>query len=268
MRAAKKLARPRRALAGVAVTALALALAAGGCAATDKGDPPVRTFEPLLSRTDLNKYRRGTPEAAVMRLWYFAQLGSAPNVAAFYHPRVLRSLSVSRVVGAYDLQRETFLASRPKPVIRESTPAGMMIRLEVTSTLRDGRPIPATQRLAKTVETYILRRRGDDWVIIYDTVLRRALPTYVQSITGPFTKNDRTGEREGIKQGRQAAQQYRGLFAQDFAGDDGSERPRRTRDRDERDRSTARGAGTEGDADEAAEEAPTAPQGEEAPASP
>ena len=194
---------------------LTLAVAGcGGAATKSEGDvanvPPAgtQTTDGRLEKTpsplrlaDLRSERTGSPQEALLRLFYWAQWGSAPNVASAYDPTIRKRVGVTRIVGAYSQQRASLATSRLRFVESTETSAGTLVSLELLRA--DGPPAR---------HSFLLRRRDGNWRVIFDTLLEGALVTYVSSIhsrTAPSEQPD----RRALSQGQAAAQVYRDIFA-------------------------------------------------------
>lgn len=202
--------------------ALALGLAAGlalavvGCGAseinnkddgasvsdggtTSKGGR-IRDVPRPLRLADLRRERQGSAASAVLRLLYFAQWGSAPNIAAAYDPVVRERVGVSNIVGTYSQQRAALATSRVRIVERLDRGTGAFIALDVSR---------ADARSAR--HSYSLRRRLGRWRVVFDTLLEDGLSTYVAS-TYSRSAVDQPPDGAAARRGRQAADAYRRLF--------------------------------------------------------
>ena len=67
-----------------------------------------------LSLEDLSAVPTGSASEAVLRLWYWAQWGSPPNIIAAYSPEVVSGLGAVNIAGAYSLKRAGMVSSRPR----------------------------------------------------------------------------------------------------------------------------------------------------------
>jgi hypothetical protein len=136
-----------------------------------------------------------------MRLFYWAQWGSAPNVASAYDPAVRRAAGVGNIVGAYSQLRDTLATSRPRFLEITSSAAGAFVSLELL------RADAAPAR-----HSFLLQRRDGRWQIVFDTLLERGLANYVASLRSRNSA-DKLPDRSAVRQGRLAAHEYRRLFA-------------------------------------------------------
>ncbi len=198
-------------------TATAMALAVTGCgSAGTKSEADVANVprsetaraEGRLSSTpralrlaDLRREPEGSPQSTVLRLLYFAQWGSAPNVASAYHPTVRKELGVSNIVGTYSQQRTALATSRPRIVENIRTSTGAFVSIELLRA--DAAPAP---------HSFALQRRFGHWRIVYDTLLEGSLANYVASARSRNAAG-KPPDRLAARQGREAAETYRGLFA-------------------------------------------------------
>jgi hypothetical protein len=196
--------------------AVALALAGTGCGGAGtksegdvanvaaggetKADGRLRAPAKPLRLADLRREQRG-PQAAILRLFYFAQWGSAPNIASAYDPAVRRVVGVSNIVGTYSGQRASLAKSRLRIIESTKTPTGTFVSVEL---LRADAP---PER-----HSFSLRQRFGQWRIVYDTLLEGGLANYVASMR---SRNpvDKLPDRRAVIQGQTTAQRYRGLFA-------------------------------------------------------
>src|SRR4051812_7894243 len=70
------------------------------------------TSEPgALTLKDIDREGKGSAQAAIFRLWFWGQWGSAPNIVSMYDPKVRSAVGVSNITGAYSQQRDTLVAS-------------------------------------------------------------------------------------------------------------------------------------------------------------
>jgi len=155
-----------------------------------------------LSVEDIERVRPDSPQAVVLRLWFYAQWGSAPSIVRLYDQRIVRAIGAPAIAGALDQQRSDLLDTRPVvgPVARIS--AGSLVTVEVLSTADPPRP-----------ESFLLRRRGHVWRIVHDSLLEDALSTYVQVETQLRVAPTATSaDPRAVRAGRAAARRYRELF--------------------------------------------------------
>jgi hypothetical protein len=134
-----------------------------------KKDGSLTAVPPPLTLQQVNSKTSRSPEGAVYRLWFWAQWGSLPNVVLSYDPVVRRTVGPANIAGAYALLRSELLATRPRVVAVSRTRAGMFVALH-----------EQRRALAPSRESFLLRRSGGGWTIVYDTLLERGLQTYAQ----------------------------------------------------------------------------------------
>jgi hypothetical protein len=204
-----------RALAFGLAALLTLAVAGcGGAATKSEGDVAnvpqtgsqttdgrLKTTPSPLRLADLRSERPGSPQEALLRLFYWAQWGSAPNIASSYDPAIRKRVGVSQIVGAYSQQRASLATSRLRFVESTETSAGRLVSLELLRA--DGPPAR---------HSFLLRRRDGGWRVVFDTLLEGALVTYVSSIHSRKPADEQP-DRRALAQGQAAARVYRDVFA-------------------------------------------------------
>jgi hypothetical protein len=202
----------RRLFAGGCVALLAAG--ASACGSTNKPDPrttprPAAAATPaaprleLLEQADLRKFPAGSPQRAVLTLWYWSQWGSWPNVVSAYAPAVRDAVGDNRIAGTYAQQRGSMQVSKIEIRGADAGAKTSLVRTLVRSSA--GTPIP---------ESWTLRQgAGNRWEVVHDTFLERTLPAYVQAITqdrvGPGTT--KLDPRAQIA-ARRARETYQNLF--------------------------------------------------------
>ncbi len=191
---------------GSLVLAIAVTVGLGACAATDKDDSEPKPFQPMISAAEIARLPQSSPRAAVLRLWRYGQLGSAPNIVASYHPRVQAALGANNIAGAYAVRRTTLAASRPRITSSQATAEGQLLTLRITSTLRKGKPVPAAQKLPVSFEAFLLRKDRGRWKVAHDSLLEPALVEYRLALTGGDSSS------ADLAAARRLAGRYRTLF--------------------------------------------------------
>lgn len=156
----------------------ALCVLAAGCGGDDGS--PVAAPKEVVSRSDISRagrtkpaarlQRPESPEATVLLLWRYVQVGTFPLAPSLYHPRVAQRLTASRMVSAFRRQRTAFVGTKPRVLERERTELGELVRVQLSQ--------PGSQ---PAEESFLLRRTGGRWLIIYDTVLAAALAVDAQA---------------------------------------------------------------------------------------
>jgi hypothetical protein len=191
--------------------AAGLVVALAGCAETT--DRITRTGTPATERradgrlkmdpapltvADLNSLPPGSPQRTVARAWFYAQWGSPANVLRCYDDRVLSVVGRKAIAGAYAQQRTTMIDARPEFALGASNANGALVTVLLSSTGDPPRP-----------ESYLLRRRGASWRIVYDSFLEPALAAY---ITSDRQTSDGQDPASAARSGAQAAKRYRELY--------------------------------------------------------
>jgi hypothetical protein len=139
----------------------------------------------------------GSAARAVMRLWFWAQWGSLPNVVAAYDPEVVERVGSEDIASTYTLNRSTYISSRPRIVDVSTGRRGTVVHVEA---LRRNAP---PQR-----SSFTLRRRDGYWYVVFDTVLEQGLAAWVQfrSMPDPDAKDIPAA---AVRAGINAARRYR-----------------------------------------------------------
>jgi hypothetical protein len=162
------------------------------------------TDEPrTLTEADVNRQPANSPARAVMRLWYFAQIGN-PSLLELYEPAAQRSVGLPNLLGAYSLARSSLAVSWPRVV--------QAVRGDIATTVD---VLAFTTGAAPGRETFVLRRQGSKWRLAYDSLLAKWLETYVQGVhDAGAAKPSPAGQRAGS----QAAKAYRDGFVRTLEG--------------------------------------------------
>lgn len=148
-----------------------------------------------LTLADLRKQRRGSPAWCVLQLLFWAQWGSYPNLPTAYDPRVLARVGTASFTGAYAAIRPQLAASRPDILDVQQSPRGALVTLRfLTAT---GPP---------TRDSFLLRLRRGRWVVVFDTLLERALSTWAQSRIDTLTRQP---SARAIRAGSRLSERYR-----------------------------------------------------------
>ena len=154
-----------------------------------------------LSLEDVQKQRRGTPAEAVMKLWYWAQWGSSPNIIAAYHPAVVRRLGSADIAGSYAGQRASLLAAQPRIVNvvpgRDETSVVTLDALRVN--------------LPPEHYSFTVRKVGTEWFVVFDTLLESGITAYVQFRNTP-NPDSKSVPAAAKRAGLAAARSYRVAF--------------------------------------------------------
>lgn len=160
-----------------------------------------------LSVEDLGRLPPDSAQLAVFRLWFYGQWGSSLNTVRFYDQRVRRAVGDSAVAGAYASERLRLLDSHPQVRSVTSTGAGTLVTVNMLTTSAPPRP-----------EFFLLRRQTVGWRIVYDSVLARALPAYVQAQMGAVAAHaDSAASRRAIAASTNALDRYRRTLFSDLS---------------------------------------------------
>ena len=154
-----------------------------------------------LSLADVAQERKGTPAEAVMKLWFWAQWGSSPNIIASYHPAVVRRLGSADIAGAYAMKRASMLQTRPRFVdVSKAASGDVVVTLEGLQVNTPPQPY-----------SFTLRRVAGQWMVIFDTLLEDGLAAYVQFrlVPDPDAKRPPAAAQRG---GLETARAYRVAF--------------------------------------------------------
>lgn len=179
----------------------------GSTALEQRADGSLTRQPDPLSVADLERVPRGSPQATVLRLWFYGQWGSSVNAVRFYDQRVLRAIGDSSAAGAYVSQRLGMLDSHPKVRSVTRNPAGTLVKVDMLT-------ISGPPRR----EFFLLRRQGAGWRIVYDTFLGRALPAYVEAQMRPGTASpNAAASRDAIAARIDAVIRYRRTLLGDLS---------------------------------------------------
>lgn len=153
-----------------------------------------------LSLDDVAKHEPGSPTAAIVRLWYWGQWGSAPNIIQAYDPAVVRLLGAADMAGAYSAQRANMVSARLRIVGESPGIAGTSV-----VTLQALRTNTAPEQYSFT-----LKRKGGRWVVVFDTLLEAAIAGYVQTHASPDPNKEPPAA--AVRAGLSKARSYRVAF--------------------------------------------------------
>jgi len=137
-----------------------------------------------------------------MRLWFWGQWGSAPNVIGSYHPTTVRLLGSVNIGRAYVTLRDTLLTYRPRVVGRHRSGISAFVAVQGEAA-----------GLKSVRVGYDLRLVGSTWLIAHDTLLEGALPDVIAAASDPVA--GRTNHPAVyLKRGKDLADRFRALFPQ------------------------------------------------------
>jgi hypothetical protein len=193
-----------------AVSAVSLACLIGGCSTkrNEATTAPTRvqkngllvTDALPLTLNDLKKYKAGTPAAAVMELFFYAQWGSSPNVASMYDPGAVRAVGIDNLVGTYSAVRPSLNALQLRVLTDRTDSVGGFVAVEGRS--READPVRYS---------FELRNSGGRWRVVFDTLLEGALPSYVQDSLDP--EHPGSPSSRARRAGIRVASDYRVYYA-------------------------------------------------------
>lgn len=163
----RKLRTPQVLLAACLAVSLVGCGTAQSVAAGASGVSAPRQLTPL-TLAQVGKIPEGNPASTVMRLWFWGQWGSMPNVLASYDPGTVRITGSRDIFQVYTIQRSTLLEFRPQ-IVDEST-RGFTAFVAVQGKASGQKPYQAS---------FDLRRVGRAWFITHDSLLEGTLPGYV-----------------------------------------------------------------------------------------
>ena len=155
-----------------AVLAAIVATGCGGAGKPDieRGETADLVAAQTAARERLDAATRaakpGTPEHTLLVFWKSAHQRLYVPAAQVYDERVRNGLGVRVITGGLDMQRDTFRYSSPRVAAREGTGGSRSLTVQ----LEGGG--------AEREVTYLMRRRGTRWQIVYDTVLDDGLFEY------------------------------------------------------------------------------------------
>ena len=179
----------------------------GGCGGSDGANPPagnsgVSASQDLapLTVAQIRRVPQTDPFSAVVRLWFWAQWGSAPNLVGAYDPTVVRVAGPANLASVYAAQRATFLSYRPRLIARIQSGSRAFVAVEGRGPGVNPLPIG-----------FDLRRVGTRWLITHDTFVENLLADTVTARADPDplrTKHPAVY----VKRGETVADRFRALF--------------------------------------------------------
>lgn len=176
------------------------AMALAGCGGGEK-KAPATPAQAKVPKDVSNKFSRpGSPGAAILTLWRFVRGGALPVAVGSYDRSVQRSLGLALLAGALRTQQPSAKQLRAEITGQDKTPAGELLTMNAS----DG-------TVTRTF-SFITRKRGGRWLVVYDTLLEDALPAYVrlQTDKGPA---DKLGGKTAAKLQRQLSAYRAGASA-------------------------------------------------------
>jgi hypothetical protein len=159
----------RAALALVAVSVLALSLAACG----DSSDPPASTADApdnVISQSEADRHPAGSVERAFLEYWSALQYQSWAEVASYYDPAFRNFVGTAAIVGAKKINGSSY--PQLKPEIARVLPHSGFLTLTYSLQFLDG-----TRELASTTWT----KAGGSWQLVYDSRLDAELSQFAEN---------------------------------------------------------------------------------------
>jgi hypothetical protein len=150
-----------------------------------------------LTIDDLNATRGPEPARAAMRLWFWAQWGSLPNVVAAHDPEVIDALGAEDIASAYRMMRTAYVSARPRILSVSRGRSGTVVTLEA---LR--------RNTAPTRYAFTMRERDGRWYITFDELLEEGIAAWVQFRATPDPSADKP-PAAAVRAGIDAARRYR-----------------------------------------------------------
>jgi hypothetical protein len=118
-----------------------------------------------------------------------------------YDPDVRVRVGATDIAGALGQQRDYFLSTQPRIVSVTRRGLGTFVAIEALS-----------RREPPRRESYLLRRDGKGWTIVYDTLMARAIAAWVQYRSAKDPSAEKPDSR-AIRAGEDAATRFRDAFA-------------------------------------------------------
>jgi hypothetical protein len=145
----------------------------GPSPATKQPDGTLSANPVPLTLMDVANERQGSPQQAVLKLLFWAQWGGPPFIAELYDEETLADVGPRRLTREYEALRAELVKLQPE--VAFTCHQGDLVFVAIILRSRHSQP---------RLESFLLRRRVGDWVILSDTLLERELkrnPIVVQS---------------------------------------------------------------------------------------
>ena len=182
---------------------LGLAVVVGALSGCGGGDPePERPVAARPSAEVREALRDPESNVSVVRtFWRFMQAGALPSALEQYDARVVRETGAGNFAGMLAAQQPALNDIRINPLTVEPAPDGVLVTAE--SVPRVG---------AKQKYSFYMRRRGDRWRIVYDTLSASALQSFVQqTVQRSIAPNSETPSGRALKAGDDAVATFRSV---------------------------------------------------------
>lgn len=135
-----------------------------GCGSSGSSEKTVAAPK-LLTIEDLEKQPSNSPEAALYRLHFFIQWGSARNLIGMIDPDITNAVGLPEIINAYSFLRPGLSSSRLRIVGKLDTREGQLIAYEVI-----GASGPSQ------TDSALFGKVGKEYVVLYDSLLDRGIP--------------------------------------------------------------------------------------------
>lgn len=125
---------------------------------------------PLGALVTAPQQRRSTAARTVKTLWRFEQAGALPAVPTLYDPRIVAAIGEKKLLAALSIYQPNFAGWAVAFAPPEASSLGKVVIATVTDVTGKANHY-----------SYIVIRRGRDWVVAYDSMLTGALTQAAQS---------------------------------------------------------------------------------------
>lgn len=133
-----------------------------------------------------------------MSLFFYAQWGSAPNIAALFDPRAISAVGRDNIAGAWLSNRAGLLTQAPRIVGLRATRAGTLATVDLLS-----------QASPPEHESFLFVRLNGRWHVRYDTLTQSWIGPYVQSVVqDQLNPTANVADRRAVTAGVRASRAY------------------------------------------------------------
>lgn len=183
-------------LRGLALTLAVTASAAllPGCGSSSRSTASDIVQPAPITLADVSQAGVNTAAGAVLRLWLLGEWGAGPAVVSSYAPAAVAAAGgPSQIVAAYGVLQSLMITTHPKVVADVPNPDGT-VNVLVAAANAGGPP---------TRESFILKRFGGKWLVVYDTLLLQGASTDTQQqVDGPAAPSTPRGVGAGLERER------------------------------------------------------------------
>jgi hypothetical protein len=154
----------------------------------------------LLSAKEIRSQPPSSPQQTVLSALFYWQWGSIPSVVREYAPEAVSSIGAQTFVATIGFQRPYVSTVRPRiSFVRRVAPSAMLVGIDLLS-----------QDAATSHESFLVRRRGGRWQIVYDTLVDRSLVPYqISQPGGEGSKPSKRAQNRARQFGQNLANAYR-----------------------------------------------------------